>query len=221
MSLDKISPDQPITEDHPRSPLIDLALHPSKTLQDAIDRQDTIKTLIQNGATLTLRDYCRLIPADYACVGCNPDIAATIVLATLKHIEEKNLDLTWRPALNRFFATIGSERERTDYQRNLLRNAQSIRAAITNAVESEDPHILSLMQTQEEADYWLSFKAPPIDKLPMPPTPLIQQFTKVHSIANSMVSMKDPPKLYDLKAWHGNELFKLRFLQWETARFIP
>lgn len=204
---DGLSPDQPANDDM-HLPLHILALQTPAHAVQAKGHIETARLLIARGATLTLPDHKGLLPADYAMIGPNPSMAATIILATLRHQHDRNILNPFRPRFDILFATMPLPDARAAAHAHLERNIPVIKAALQHG-----PHNLPDVDTA----YWLALTTPALSSLPRPPNALREQF---HAVQRLIGSQSPDPMRYKTKlaTFIQEEKAHLRFLEWQTAQ---
>ena len=205
---DGTSPDHPVNDDM-HSPLRALAVQtPSHAVQSK-SQIETARLLIARGATLTLTDYKGLLPADYAMICPNPSMAATIVMATLRHQRDRGLIRPFRPRLDILFSTMPLTDARMAAHTHLDRNIPMIQAVLRH----DGPDALP----EPDMAYWFALGTPTLSSLPRPPNALREQFHEVQKLIG--YQSPDPTRYKTkLETLIQEEKAHLRLLEWQTAQ---
>jgi hypothetical protein len=199
-----------------RSPLIDLALTIPADPAHGEALAETARILVNSGATLTLPDFKGLLPADYALISPNPLVAREIFLATLRNETFKDLEKSYRPQLGVLFCLAVSRRERIALHANLVDNLAEIKDALHHKNIKADPLLMD--HDRENIEFWLNFKTPAHENLPVASTALRQLFRRVAA----MTAQAEDDEMTGRESFSEEDIenakSQFRFQEWRHAQ---
>lgn len=213
-----IPADLPLDVDNPHSPIFELAQHYPKNKYHARKLGEVARVLILQSSPLTLRDYKRLLPLDYALTGPNSHVSEEIFINTLRgYFHDQKYNAPIRPRLGIIFATIADDPSRLAACNRMQVNLGAMRKRLDQTLKDGDPHIIGL--PPEELAFWHELKIPSLEDLPAASQDLRAQFAKITTLSEQHTQThEDPQKQSDIAELLKNARAEYRSMEWSIVK---